>query len=396
MVNVLRLKPGREKSLLRRHPWIYSGAIASQEGNLAAGETVAIQDSNGHFLAWGAYSPHSQIRARIWSWLETEQIDETFFRSRLAAALSARRDLLSDDRLEAIRLVYAESDALPGLIVDRYADVLVIQFLSSGVEHWREVLTDLLVELSGVANVYERSDVEVRYLEGLPERSGSLRGNPPESIRIQEAGLKFQVDLVKGHKTGFYLDQRWNRQRVRQLANGRQVLDCFCYTGGFALNALVGGAREVLAVDSSKEALAQGRENLALNGLPSSRVEWQEGDVFKVLRSLRDQGRQFDLIVLDPPKFAPTASQAMKAARGYKDINLLAIKLLRAGGLLATFSCSGGVDTVLFQKIVAGAAVDAGVQAQILERLTQDCDHPVGIHFPEGEYLKGLILRLSD
>jgi 23S rRNA (cytosine1962-C5)-methyltransferase len=396
MVNVLRLKPGREKSLLRRHPWIYSGAIASQEGNLAAGETVAIQDSNGHFLAWGAYSPHSQIRARIWSWLETEQIDETFFRSRLAAALSARRDLLSDDRLEAIRLVYAESDALPGLIVDRYADVLVIQFLSSGVEHWREVLTDLLVELSGVANVYERSDVEVRYLEGLPERSGPLRGNPPESIRIQEAGLKFQVDLVKGHKTGFYLDQRWNRQRVRQLANGRQVLDCFCYTGGFALNALVGGAREVLAVDSSKEALAQGRENLALNGLPSSRVEWQEGDVFKVLRSLRDQGRQFDLIVLDPPKFAPTASQAMKAARGYKDINLLAIKLLRAGGLLATFSCSGGVDTVLFQKIVAGAAVDAGVQAQILERLTQDCDHPVGIHFPEGEYLKGLILRLSD
>jgi 23S rRNA (cytosine1962-C5)-methyltransferase len=396
MVNVLRLKPGREKSLLRRHPWIYSGAIASQEGNLAAGETVAIQDSNGHFLAWGAYSPHSQIRARIWSWLETEQIDETFFRSRLAAALSARRDLLSDDRLEAIRLVYAESDALPGLIVDRYADVLVIQFLSSGVEHWREVLTDLLVELSGVANVYERSDVEVRYLEGLPERSGPLRGNPPESIRIQEAGLKFQVDLVKGHKTGFYLDQRWNRQRVRQLANGRQVLDCFCYTGGFALNALVGGARDVLAVDSSKEALAQGRENLALNGLPSSRVEWQEGDVFKVLRSLRDQGRQFDLIVLDPPKFAPTASQAMKAARGYKDINLLAIKLLRAGGLLATFSCSGGVDTVLFQKIVAGAAVDAGVQAQILERLTQDCDHPVGIHFPEGEYLKGLILRLSD
>jgi 23S rRNA (cytosine1962-C5)-methyltransferase len=396
MVNVLRLKPGREKSLLRLHPWIYSGAIASQEGNLAAGETVAIQDSNGHFLAWGAYSPHSQIRARIWSWLETEQIDETFFRSRLAAALSARRDLLSDDRLEAIRLVYAESDALPGLIVDRYADVLVIQFLSSGVEHWREVLTDLLVELSGVANVYERSDVEVRYLEGLPERSGPLRGNPPESIRIQEAGLKFQVDLVKGHKTGFYLDQRWNRQRVRQLANGRQVLDCFCYTGGFALNALVGGAREVLAVDSSKEALAQGRENLALNGLPSSRVEWQEGDVFKVLRSLRDQGRQFDLIVLDPPKFAPTASQAMKAARGYKDINLLAIKLLRAGGLLATFSCSGGVDTVLFQKIVAGAAVDAGVQAQILERLTQDCDHPVGIHFPEGEYLKGLILRLSD
>jgi 23S rRNA (cytosine1962-C5)-methyltransferase len=396
MTNVLRLKPGREKSLLRRHPWVYSGAIASQTGTPDEGETVAIQDSNGNFLAWGAYSPHSQIRVRVWSWLEAEKIDENFFRSRLEAALAARRDLFSDDKQEALRLVHGESDALPGLIVDRYADVLVLQFLSSGAERWRELLVDALVELSGVGNVYERSDVDVRRLEGLPERTGPLRGTLPERVQIQEAELKFQVDVVNGHKTGFYLDQRWNRRRVRQLARGKQVLDCFCYTGGFAINALKGGASEVLAVDSSIDALAQGRENLALNELPSEEVEWLEGDVFKVLRNLRDQARQFDLIVLDPPKFAPTAAQAERAARGYKDINLLAFKLLRPGGLLATFSCSGGVDAALFRKIVAGAALDADVRAQILERLSQDRDHPVGLNFPEGEYLKGLVVRVSE
>jgi len=396
MMKVLRLKPGREKSLLRRHPWVYSGAIASQGGNPGEGETVAIQDSGGNFLAWAAYSPHSQIRARVWSWTETEKIDEDFFRSRLAVALAARRYLFAKDEGGALRLVHAESDALPGLVVDRYADVLALQFLSSGVELWRETLIDLLVELSGIENVYERSDVDVRRLEGLPERAGPLRGSPPQRVQIQEAGLKFQVDLVRGHKTGFYLDQRRNRQRVRQLAQGKQTLDCFCYTGGFALNALEGGATAVLAVDSSQDALAQGRENMALNGLPSEGVEWLEGDIFKVLRTLRDQARRFDLIVLDPPKFAPTASQANRAARGYKDINLLAFKLLQPGGVLATFSCSGGVDTVLFQKIVAGAALDAGVQAQIVERLTQDRDHPVGLNFPEGEYLKGLIVRVSE
>jgi 23S rRNA (cytosine1962-C5)-methyltransferase len=395
-MNVLRLKPGREKSLLCRHPWLYSGAISSLAGSPDEGETVAIQDSNGNFLAWGAYSPHSQIRARVWSWAEDEKIDANFFRSQLEAALALRRQMFCDDRQEALRLVHGESDALPGLIADRYADVLVLQFLSSGVEHWRELLIDLLVELSGVRNVYERSDVDVRRLEGLPERSGPLRGTPPERVQIQEAGLNFQVDLVRGHKTGFYLDQRWNRGRVRQLARGKQVLDCFCYTGGFSLNALKGGARDVLAVDSSTDALAQARENLALNRLPADGVEWLEGDVFKVLRSLRDQARQFDLIVLDPPKFAPTAAQADRAARGYKDINLLAFKLLRPGGVLASFSCSGGVDASLFRKIVAGAALDAGVEAQILERLSQDIDHPVGLNFPEGEYLKGLVVRVSE
>ncbi|MBN1149504.1 MAG: class I SAM-dependent rRNA methyltransferase [Anaerolineales bacterium] len=387
----LRLKPGREKSVLRRHPWVFSGAVAGMEGDPGLGETVRLEDAQGQFLAWGAYSPHSQIRARVWSWEEYERIDERFFRSRLAAALAVRRELMGES--DALRLVHAESDGLPGLVADRYADTLVVQFLSSGSEYWRDLLASLLLELSGAAHIYERSDVEVRRLEGLPERSGPLHGAPPERVQFQEAGLKFWADLRAGHKTGFYLDQRSNRLRLRSLACGRRVLDCFCYSGGFTLNALVGGAASVLAIDASAEALTLGAEHLALNGLPGERVEWRQGDVFQALRALRDQGQAFDLLVLDPPKFAPTASQAERAARGYKDINLLAFKLLRPGGILATFSCSGGVDAQLFQKIVAGAALDAGVQAQILERLSQAPDHPVALNFPEGQYLKGLIVR---
>jgi 23S rRNA (cytosine1962-C5)-methyltransferase len=356
---------------------------------------VRLEDAQGQFLAWGAYSPHSQIRARVWSWDENERIDESFFRSRLAAALAARRELIRSGESDALRLVHAESDGLPGLVADRYADTLVVQFLSSGAEHWRDLLTSLLSELGGVAYIYERSDVEVRRLEGLPERSGALRGAPPDRVQIQEAGIKFWVDLRTGHKTGSYLDQRSNRLRLRSLASGRRVLDCFCYTGGFTLNALVGGAASVLAVDSSADALSLGAEHLALNRLSAGRAEWLEGDVFKTLRSLRDQRQAFDLVVLDPPKFAPTASQANRAARGYKDINLLALKLLRPGGILMTFSCSGGIDAGLFQKIVAGAALDAGVQAQILERLSQGPDHPVALNFPEGQYLKGLVVRVA-
>jgi 23S rRNA (cytosine1962-C5)-methyltransferase len=291
----------------------------------------------------------------------------------------------------ACRLIHAESDGLPGLVVDRYADTLVAQFLSAGAESWRETLSDLLVELTGLQDLYERSDVDVRELEGLPVRTGALRGNPPEKLTITENGLKFSVDLAAGHKTGFYLDQRPNRLRVRTLAKGREVLDCFCYTGGFTVNALAGGAKSVLSVDSSAQALSLARENLTLNGLPLERVEFRQEDVFFVLRFLRDSGRSFDLVVLDPPKFAPTAAQAEKAARGYKDINLLAFKLLRPGGFLATFSCSGGVDAALFQKIVASAALDAGVEAQVVEHLAQGPDHPVALNFPEGAYLKGLV-----
>jgi 23S rRNA (cytosine1962-C5)-methyltransferase len=399
----LVLKPGREKSLLRRHPWIFSGAVARLEGTPEAGGTVDLRSSRGEFLARAAYSPASQIRARVWTFDQSEAVDEAFFRRHLAAALQTRAVLHlntgfadsseSADSTNACRLVHAESDGLPGLVVDRYGEVLVAQFLSAGAELWRETLSDLLVELTGLQDLYERSDADVRALEGLTERTGPLRGNPPEKLTITENGLKFAVDLAAGHKTGFYLDQRPNRLRVRTLAKGREVLDCFCYTGGFTVNALAGGAKSVLSVDSSAQALSLARENLTLNGLPLERVEFRQEDVFFVLRFLRDSGRSFDLVVLDPPKFAPTAAQAEKAARGYKDINLLAFKLLRPGGFLATFSCSGGVDAALFQKIVASAALDAGVEAQVVEHLAQGPDHPVALNFPEGAYLKGLICR---
>ncbi len=389
---MVRLKAGREKSLLRRHLWVFSGAVAQVQGAPADGDTVRVVDAGGNFLAWGAYSAGSQICVRVWSWQAGQSIDAAFFRARLQQALAARQALGLEGQSNAMRLVHGESDGLPGLIVDRYADTLAAQFLSSGAERWREALADLLLELTGARGIYERSDVDVRRLEGLAERRGPLRGSPAERLQILENGLQWWVDVAGGHKTGYYLDQRDNRARLRSLAAGREVLDCFSYTGGFAVSALAGGAASVLAVDSSAEALALGRENLALNGLDAGRIDWLEGDVFQALRGLRDRGRSFDLIVLDPPKFAPTAAQAQQAARGYKDINLLAFKLLRPGGLLFTFSCSGGIDAGLFQKIVAGAALDAGVDAQIVDYLHQAADHPVSLHFPEGAYLKGLVV----
>jgi len=388
MMPAIYLKPGREKSVLRRHPWIFSGAVSRVEGSPDEGETVKLVNSRGQFLGWGAFSSKSQISVRIWSWDEEENIAGDFFRRRLQKAIAAR------PMNNALRLVHAESDGLPGLVVDRYNELLVVQFLSSGPERWRETLADLLVELTGIEQIFERSDVDVRALEGLPSRIGPVRGPvPPEKITIRENGLDFWVDVRTGHKTGFYLDQRANRARLGQLTTGRDVLDCFCYTGGFTLHALAGAAKSVLAVDGSADALALASENLALNRLPQERVEWVEGDVFQTLRGLRDRDRRFDVIILDPPKFAPTAAQAERAARGYKDINLLAFKLLRQGGLLVTFSCSGGISEDLFQKIVAGAALDAGAEAQIIERLHQDMDHPVALNFPEGAYLKGFIIR---
>jgi 23S rRNA (cytosine1962-C5)-methyltransferase len=389
----LYLKPGREKSLLRRHPWIFSGAVARVDGNPTCGATVDLLASDGRYLARAAYSPVSQIRARAWTFDPAEQVDKDFFRRRLKSALLARADTKSAPP-EACRLVYAESDGLPGLIVDRYADILVLQSLTAGSEYWKDTLVDLLLELTGLEDIYERSDADVRELEGLSPTVGALRGAIPHNpFPILENDLKFKVNIETGHKTGFYLDQRANRLRVRTLAAGRDVLDCFCYTGGFSVNALAGAAKSVLSVDASAEALGMCRENVALNGFPSDLHQALEGDVFQLLRKFRDEGRSFDMVILDPPKFAPTAAQAEKAARGYKDINLLAFKLLRSGGLLVTFSCSGGVDAALFQKIVAAAALDAGVNAQIMEYLTQGPDHPVALNFPEGAYLKGLICR---
>jgi len=388
----LILKPGREKSLLRRHPWVFSGAVAHVDGNPGMGETVDVRDSKGGFLARAAYSPHSQIRGRAWTFEPAEAVDADFLRRRVRAALAQRSTFNVQRSTDALRLIHAESDGLPGVVVDRYGEVLVLQSLTAGSEFWKQTLADILLDETGSSCIYERSDADVRQLEGLPEKVGLLRGAITSyQFPITENGLKFLVNLESGHKTGFYLDQRDNRLKVRQMAEGREVLDCFCYTGGFMVNALAGGAKSVVAVDASAEALALGRGNAALNGGQAERSEWIEGDVFQVLRKFRDAGRAFDMIVLDPPKFAPTAAQAEKASRGYKDINLLAFKLLRQGGLLFTFSCSGGVDAALFQKIVAGAALDAGVEAQIAAHLEQAADHPVALNFPEGAYLKGLI-----
>jgi len=391
----LRLKVGREKSLLRKHPWVFSGAVAEVTGSPANGATVRVTGAGGQFLGWGAYSRVSQISARIWSWDEQQVVGEDFFRQRLSGAITARERLGLNNESDAVRLVHGESDGMPGLVVDRYGSHLVLQSLSSGIEYWKEALADLLLERTGSASIYERSDVDVRRLEGLEEHSGPLRGAAPNGpIQINENRLQFWVDIQTGHKTGFYLDQRNNRAGLRALATGREVLDCFCYTGGFSANALAGGAVSVVGVDSSPEALQAARENLELNGLASDAYSQIQGDVFQVLRSLRDQRRSFDLLILDPPKFAPTAAQAQQAARGYKDINLLAFKLLKPGGLLVTFSCSGGVDAALFQKIVAGAALDAGGEAAIIEQLHQAPDHPIALNFPEGAYLKGLICQV--
>jgi 23S rRNA (cytosine1962-C5)-methyltransferase len=385
------LKAGREKSLLRRHPWIFSGAIQQVNGDIAPGGTVDLLSSDRQFLAQAAYSPLSQIRARVWTF-EEEPVDTDFLRRRIRSSIQSREVWSLRRDTDSYRLIYAESDNTPGLIVDRYGDVLILQSLTTGIEFWKETIADLLLAETGLTTIYERSDADVRELEGLVPQVGLLRGILPQlPVTIHENNLIFNVNFTAGHKTGFYLDQRRNRLRVRQLAKDKDVLDCFCYTGGFSVNALSGGAKSVLSVDSSSDALALCRENVSLNQLPAERHTTLEGDVFHLLRKFRDEGRSFDMIILDPPKFAPTAAQAEKAARGYKDINLFAFKLLRPGGLLVTFSCSGGVDAALFQKIIAGAALDAGVNAQIVESLSQAVDHPVALNFPEGAYLKGLV-----
>ncbi|MEQ1741490.1 MAG: class I SAM-dependent methyltransferase [Candidatus Nitrotoga sp.] len=394
-MNKIILKDGREKSLLRRHPWIFSGAIKCVEGSPIDGDTVQINSTQGTFLAHAAYNAHSQIAARVWSWHAEQSIDADFFRTKITHALALRKDLKLAQHSTGLRLIHGESDGVPGLIVDQYGDVLVMQIGSAGAERWRDTCADILQEMCNPVCIYERSDSDSRALEGLPERNNVLRGNLPESLTIIEHGLHFAVDVAHGQKTGFYLDQRDNRELIGILAQDKDVLNCFCYSGGFSLYALRGGAKSVLSIDSSNEALQLAQRNVELNGLDASRAEWQCIDVFLALRKLRDQNRKFDLIILDPPKFAPTAAFAEKAARGYKDINLLGFKLLRPGGMLATYSCSGGINDDLFQKIIAGAALDAGVDAHIIHKLHAAPDHPILLNFPEGAYLKGLVLRVA-
>ena len=389
------LKAGREKSVLRRHPWIFSGAIEHVSGQPQNGDTVAVHASQGTFLGYAAYNALSKISARMWSWQESDRIDADFFHHKISVALAARSALNIAQHSTGIRLIHGEADGLPGLVVDQYNDVLVMQIGSAGAEKWREVFVEILQNLCRPACIYERSDSDSRTLEGLPERNGVLLGTLPDALVLTEHGIRFGVDVAHGQKTGFYLDQRDNRALIGELAHDKDVLNCFCYSGGFSLYALRGGAKSVLSIDSSAEALQLAQHNVALNALDVERAQWQCEDVFQALRKLRDQNKKFDLIILDPPKFAPTAAFAEKAARGYKDINLLGFKLLNPGGMLATYSCSGGISDDLFQKIVAGAALDAGVEAQIVNKLHAAADHPVLLSFPEGAYLKGLLLRVA-
>lgn len=401
-MNIVTLKPSKEKSLQRRHPWVYANAIDRVDGKPVAGDTVLVRAHDGRFLARAAWSPHSQIRARVWSFDESEPIDHAFFKRRVQRALAHRQTMVRDTG--AIRLIFGEADGLPGLIVDYYVpDVpqtangqLVCQFMAAGVEAWKTAIVDALTGATGCPNVYERSDVSIREKEGLEQITGVLAGDPPaETLIASENGVRYHVDVLHGHKTGFYIDQRDNRALVQQFAQDRDVLNCFCYTGGFSLAALKGGAKRVVSVDSSGEALALAQRNVEANGFDAARAEWLDADAFKTLRRLYDEGERFDLVVLDPPKFAPSREHVDRAARAYKDINLTGFKLLRPGGLLFTYSCSGAIDADLFQKIVAGAAADARVDARILKRLGAGVDHPLLTAFPEGEYLKGLLLQIA-
>lgn len=407
MTQTLTLKPGREKAVLNGHPWIFSGAIAREPGRAPAGTTVLVESAAGKPLAWAAYSPASQIRARVWTSETTRPVDHGFFKRRVAHAVAWRRDRCAwaglDFARTSLRLLHGESDGLPGVICDMYRtrggagaeDWLVLQITSAGGEKWRDAIADALIEATGIGRIYERSDSDVRGLEGLDARIGLMRGAgaaPDPQAWIVENGIRLHLDIPGGHKTGFYLDQRDNRALVGARARGRRVLNCFCYTGGFSLAALAGGASEVLSIDSSADALAIATKSVGLNGFDAGKATWWCEDVFQALRRLKAEGRQFDLIVLDPPKLAPSAAHAERAARAYKDINLLGLRLLADDGLLFTYSCSGAISAEFFQKIAAGAAADAPAEVFVERRLAAGFDHPIKLAFPEGEYLKGLML----
>ncbi len=393
----LILKPKRQKPVLNRHPWVFSGAIGRIEGQPKAGELVQVCDNNGRFLATAYFNPNSQIQARILSWDDTEAIDTAFWRQKLERACNGRVKLALEPTTNAYRLINAEADGLPGLIVDKYGDYLVIQCLTAGIAHRKKRLVELLIELCQPVGIIERSDVSVRRKEGIPQEKGLLYGSlPPDHFVVQENGYKFQIDLLAGHKTGFYLDQRDNRAVVTQpqFVADKSVLNLFAFTGGFAVYAAANGASKIINIDSSIPALETAEHNIALNGLHRPSDEYIAADAFEILRFYRDNEQKFDMVILDPPKFAHSKRDLNKAARGYKDLNWLALRLLNPGGILATFSCSGLLSSDLFQKIIFGAAVDAERDVQILTQLGQAADHPILLSFPESAYLKGLLCRV--
>ena len=393
----LILKKGREKPVRNGHPWIFSGAIARTEGDATAGDLVAVHDSYGRFLAIAYFNPASQIRARILSWDSNHNIDESFWQSLIQRALDGRSALGLDTKTTAFRLINAEADGLPGLIVDRYGDILVMQCLTFGIDQRKTMLAQLLADLIHPPGIYERSDVAVRRKEGLPSQKGLLWGKaPPDELIITENGLQFIVDIRGGHKTGYYLDQRSNRSLLRQTTGiaEKTVLNVFAYTGGFSVYAAAAGVRLITNIDSSIPALELAERNMALNGFTRTEDEYIAGDAFEILRDFRDRSYQYDVVILDPPKFAHSKRDVERASRGYKDINLLALRLLAPGGLLLTFSCSGQISEDLFQKILFGAVVDAKRDVQIIQRLGQSADHPTSLTFPESAYLKGFLCRV--
>jgi 23S rRNA (cytosine1962-C5)-methyltransferase len=402
-MKTITLKAGKERSALRFHPWVFDSAIAKGGGD--PGETVRVESQTGQFLGWASFSPTSKIRARIWSFQSEERIDSAFFERQVAAAVAMRARLQVPSN--GVRLIHGEADGLPGLIVDRYDDTLVAQFLSAGTERFKADIVKALVLHTDAKRVFERSDSGVRGLEGLSAVTGWLHraegASDDTAIVIQEHDWSLQLDIAEGHKTGFYLDQRDSRLKFAEYArrlNLRQVLNCYGYTGGFSVAALsgmrqsgaLGAGAEVITVDSSGPAIAKAQANVQRNGFTTDNASFMDADVNATLRSLHKEGRQFDGIVLDPPKFAPSAAHADRAARAYKDINRWAFKLLAPGGVLFTYSCSGGIPPELFHKIVASAGTDSGIDAYILERVQAAPDHPMTVNFPEGEYLKGLIL----
>jgi 23S rRNA (cytosine1962-C5)-methyltransferase len=390
-MKTIRLRTGKERSLLRRHPWIFESAI--EKGSADSGETVRVESQEGQFLAWAAFSPASKIRARVWSFIEAQRIDAAFFNAACICAVKARAHF--DIQSNAMRLVHGESDGLPGLIVDRYGDTLVAQFLSSGAERWKNILADALLAATGLTKLFERSDASGRAREGLPEVTGWLRGEGSVDLTLREHDWQLALNIATGHKTGFYLDQRDSRKKFADYCRRlkfERVLNCYCYTGGFTVAALTGGAAHVTSIDSSAPALQMAAANVALNGFAASLVSFIDADVNASLRQFGAEGQTFDAIVLDPPKFAPTVAHAERAARAYKDINRLAFKILAPGGVLFTYSCSGGISADLFHKIVASAGIDAQVDGFIVERMGGAPDHPMTINFPEGEYLKGLVV----
>lgn len=395
MTKRLFLAKGREKSLLRRHPWIFSGAVQRLEGKPQSGETIDICDDKGQWLARAAYSPSSQIRARVWTFLADEDIDVEFFVRRLTAAQGFRDLLAARDGLDAYRLIAGESDGLPGITIDRYGRFFVLQLLSAGAEYHRPTLTLALQHCYPDCAIYDRSDVAVRKKEGLELARGVIVGEtPPELLAIREHDMAILVDITQGHKTGFYLDQRDSRMAARKYAAGRRVLNCFSYTGAFSVSVLLGDCLQVTSVDTSQHVLDIAKSNIELNHLDVSKAEFVREDVFQLLRAYREQGRQFDMIIMDPPKFVENKNQLASACRGYKDINMLAMQLLAPEGILLTFSCSGLMTTDLFQKIIADAALDAHRDMQFIEQFRQAADHPVMAPYPEGLYLKGFACRV--